>query len=240
MMSWSSSCSAGSRRPAVAAEQRDVARLAPGRRERAVEPHDVVVGVAARGGHEAHARALAPARARGRSRRAAGCPASIENPPPPKATICTRAERGAAPRGRVFRPRGPDRDRRQVPVQTGVALLGERRRALARVVRREHRAGDLALLAPRTPRWSQSRCRCEDLLGRHERERRVLARSAPASSSAASTAPPGSASAVDEPELVRALGGDRVAGERELHRDAVRARAAAGAAARRRRRRASA
>ena len=46
-------------RAAVAAEQRDVARLAARGRERAVEAHDVVVGVARRRRDEADPRALA-------------------------------------------------------------------------------------------------------------------------------------------------------------------------------------
>jgi hypothetical protein len=44
---------------------------------------------------------------------------------------------------------------------------------------------------------------------------------AAASSSAASTAPPGSLSRLTRPSSAAALGGDRVAGERHLHRHAV-------------------
>ena len=49
-----------------------------------------------------------------------------------------------------------------------------------------------------------------------------LAAIAAASSRAAATAPPGSATRLTSPTRVRALGGDRVAGQRQLHREAVR------------------
>ena len=101
-----------------------------------------------------------------------------------------------------------------------LALLGEGDRALARVLGGEHRAGDLALLRPRTPRSVQSRCCWRTCLVAASASGAFLAIAA-ASSSARVERLARLGEAVDEPELVAALGGDRVAGQRQLHRHAV-------------------
>ena len=72
----------------VAAEQRDVRRLADAAGEGPVEADDVVVGVTARGREEADPRPLRCAGGRSSTySSSSGLPASIEKPPPPKVTI---------------------------------------------------------------------------------------------------------------------------------------------------------
>src|SRR5215218_152557 len=102
----------------------------------------------------------------------------------------------------------------------GLALLGESGRSLARVLRDEHRSGDLALLLPHLLGAPLGRLD-RDPLRRGERERRVpgdrlgqlerrLDRDARLGE------------AVDEAELVAPLGGNRVPGQCHLHGDVER------------------
>ena len=82
-----------------------------------------------------------------------------------------------------------------------VALLGERRRALARVLGAEDRARDLALAVPTPRACGQSARRAHDALGRVERERAV-ARDRRGELPRAVDGPPGSATRLTMPELV--------------------------------------
>src|SRR5947209_12591148 len=100
------------------------------------------------------------------------------------------------------------------------ALLGKRRSSLAGVLRGVHGLGDL-LLAGEELRLGPIDGLDDDPLGRGQRQRAVggdrggeLERLIHGL--------PGLGQAVEETELVRALGGDRIAGEGELERDRAR------------------
>src|SRR5689334_18483244 len=105
------------------------------------------------------------------------------------------------------------------PPPHGVALLGEGHRPLARVLGAEDGVRQLALALPELL-LAPVELLLEDRLRRVERQRAVggdgrrqLERRV---DRAAALGQP-----VDQPELVAALGGDRVAGQGQLHRDAV-------------------
>ena len=131
-------------------------------------------------------------------------------------------------RGACLRTGGPKPlDPHPSPVPDGLALLGERRRALLRVLRREHGAGDLALLVPELLVGPVARCRRISLVaasasGAFLRSRRELERGV---DRLARLGEP-----VDEAELVAALGASGRRSARAPSR-CRRARAAGGAAA---------
>src|SRR5947208_4966403 len=92
----------------------------------------------------------------------------------------------------------------------GIALLGERDRALAGVLRDHHRTGDLALLVPRLGLGPVARLLHDPLRGL-ERERAV-ARDLAGQRERRVDRAAGLGQPVDDPELVAALRADRVAG----------------------------
>src|SRR3954447_26869490 len=101
----------------------------------------------------------------------------------------------------------------------GRALLGEADGAVARVLRAEDGLGQLALALPELL-LAPVELLLEDRLRRVERQRAVGGdRGRELERRAARPAALGHA--VDQPELVAALGRDGVAGQRQLHRDAV-------------------
>src|SRR3954451_10067785 len=112
------------------------------------------------------------------------------------------------------------RELRSAALPLRLALLREGRRPLLRVLRREDRSGDLALALPELllgPRVALD----HHLLRRRERERPVLRdRACELERGLERAAVVGEP--VHEPELVAAFGGDRVAGQGELHRRALR------------------
>src|SRR5438067_7000590 len=97
----------------------------------------------------------------------------------------------------------------------GIALLGERDRALAGVLRDHHRTGDLALLVPRLGLAPVARLLHDPLRGL-ERERAV-ARDLAGELERHVDRSAGFGQPVDDPELVGAFRVDRVPGERQLH-----------------------
>src|SRR2546423_10397184 len=102
----------------------------------------------------------------------------------------------------------------------GIALLGEGDRAFTGVLRGHHRPRDLALLLPCLGLRPVARA-LDDLLRGLQRERAVGGdRTGELERRVYRAA--GLGQAVDDAQLVSALGVDRVAGERQLHRHVVR------------------